>query len=77
MTFKAELVGGPEDGKRCETSHDLPVINVISASMPPEFNKGETPPEASVPLNNITYLRTKRVTEEGWRIYICSTLKPK
>lgn len=75
MSFKAELVGGPQDGQRTTLSTDQPEINVIGPPMPAQYYTESGPPGFKAPKDESTYLRTGRVNEDGWRIYAYSELK--
>lgn len=75
MKYRAELVGGPQDGKRCTMSHDLPIIRVLGHPMPAEYSKESDSPHAKPPTEEYEYFRTKNVNSDGYRVYGYSELK--
>lgn len=76
--FAVELIGGPKDGERMIIMSDLPTIRVTGYGRQPE-NWSTDPALApvEVTLDYYEYVRTKRVNDEGYRIYAFSELARK
>lgn len=74
--YPVELIGGPKDGDRHTLPHDLPVMKVLGPPAAAEYFKkmDEGSAEAITPVE-YAYLRTGRVTKDGYRIYAYSELK--
>ena len=72
MGFSAELVGGPADGEVRALMEDLRALRLISPVFKkPVFESGDSGPttEAVIETVEVTYLRTKRFSASGHRIY--------
>lgn len=71
MGFMIELVGGPGDGEIRTLAKDERAIHLISPVFKePKFESGDSgPAEAVMDTVEVTYLRTKRISAAGNRIY--------
>jgi hypothetical protein len=72
MGFSAELVGGPADGEIRSLAEDLRALRLISPIFKkPVFESGDSGPtsESTLETIEVTYLRTKRFSAAGHRIY--------
>lgn len=70
MGFGIEFVGGPCDGEERYLKEDLRAIKITSALwQKPSWRTDETGPPEAIATIEVTYLRTKRFSASGNRIY--------
>jgi hypothetical protein len=69
--YRAELVGGPKDGEIYTLAEDQMTVRFATADTSGMFTTGNTTDRpTSIDIKYIEYLRTKRYTAGGNRIYL-------